>query len=340
MIEKTNVQGYNQYMKERVYKTLYGAIVADALGVPVEFRDRESLRQNPVTDMTGYGTYNLPKGSWSDDSSMMLCLADSIAKKGSIDYDDIMNNFLNWFKHAEYSPDNKVFDIGRTCLRAISHYEQGIEALKCGPNEEKDNGNGSLMRIAPLPLYLFHAYPDKTMEQEAAYEIIHNVSSLTHGHAISLIACDIYCTLMIEILRGRKKEDLQDCVFPEIEKFVRKHAEYKSALEKIDRLFQPSFKDTPEAGIKSSGYVVDTLEAALWCFLNTNTYRDCVLKAVNLGRDTDTVACVAGSIAGLYHGDIPTDWISSIRNKQLVDKIIESFAELLIQKSKSHPSVC
>lgn len=114
-------------MKEKIYNTLYGAIVADALGVPVEFKDREYLKKNPVTDMIGYGTYNLPKGSWSDDSSMMLCLADSIGKTEGIVCEDIMKNFYDWLKHAKYTPDHKVFDIGRTCLNAIANYGEGVE---------------------------------------------------------------------------------------------------------------------------------------------------------------------------------------------------------------------
>ena len=312
-------------MKQKIYNTLYGAIIADALGVPVEFKDRDYLKKNPVTDMTGYGTYNLPKGSWSDDSSMMLCLADSIAKLRGIDYDDIMKKFYNWFKHAKYTPDHKVFDIGRTCLMAIANYEEGSKAVYCGLSGEMDNGNGSLMRIAPLPLYLFQAYPSNTMELESIYEFIHNVSSITHAHPISLIGCDIYCAIMIEILNGTGKEDLQGYALPKIGKYVRKHPGYESALKKYDRIFHQSFKDIPENEIKSSGYVVDTLEAALWCFLNTEKYRDCVLKAVNLGSDTDTVACVAGSIAGLYYGDIPSEWINSIRNRKMIDKIINSF---------------
>ena len=315
-------------MKEKIYNTLYGAIVADALGVPVEFKDREYLKKHPVTDMIGYGTYNLPKGSWSDDSSMMLCLADSIGKTEGIVYEDIMKRFWNWYKHSKYTPDHNSFDIGRTCHAALVNYHNQKDPLDCGLKDERDNGNGSLMRIAPLPLYLYQIYSNKTMDLEISYEYIHNVSSLTHAHSVSLIGCDIYCAVMLEIYNGTNKEDLLKIALPKIGKYVKEHPAYEAALQKYDRIFHQSFKDIPENEIKSSGYIVDTLEAALWCFLNTDNYRDCVLKAVNLGSDTDTVACVAGSIAGLYYGNIPQEWIDSLRNKKLVDKIVESFTHV------------
>ena len=318
-------------MKQKIYNTLYGAIVADALGVPVEFKDRDYLKENPVTDMVGYGTYNLPKGSWSDDSSMMLCLADSFVEKEGLDYEDIMKRFWDWFKHSKYTPDHDTFDIGRTCQTAIQNFHNGTAPLECGLQGERDNGNGSLMRIAPLPLYLFNIYGDDVMSENQSFEIIHNVSRLTHAHPISLIGCDIYCAIMIEILKGTKKEDLLGFALPKIGKFVKDHPEYESALQKYFRITHLSFKDIPEKEIQSSGYVVDSLEAALWCFLNTDNYRDCVLKAVNLGYDTDSVACIAGSIAGAYYGDVPQEWTDCLRNRKLVDKIINAFSAVLIR---------
>ena len=312
-------------MKQKIYNTLYGAIVADALGVPVEFQDRDYLKQNPVTDMIGYRTYNLPKGSWSDDSSMTLGFAESIGRLGKIDYDDIMQNFLDWYKKAKFTPDHHVFDIGRTCQSAIENFRKGTKALDCGLSDERSNGNGSLMRIAPLPFYLFIMYGAQAMDKEESFELIHNISKLTHAHPISLIGCDIYCAIMLEIINGTKKSEILPKALPKIGAFVRNHPEFEDALSKYERITHQSFASLPENGIKSTGYIVDSLEAALWCFLTTDNYRDCVLKAVNLGYDTDTVACIAGSIAGLYYGDIPDEWINSIRNKKLVDKIIESF---------------
>ena len=313
--------------KQKVYDTLYGAIVADALGVPVEFLDREELKKNPVTDMIGYGTYNLPKGSWSDDTSMTLCLAESIDRQGKIDYDDIMKNFTAWYKKNKFTPDGELFDIGGSCRKAIVKYIDGNPPFECGATSEFENGNGSLMRISPLPLFLFYALNFTDLDKEEAFDLIHNISSLTHRHPISFIGCDIYCAVMLEILKGTEKSKLIKKASQKIQTYVKNHTEYKDALLKYQRIFVPDFTNLTEPEIKSTGYVVDTLEAALWCFLTTEKYKDCVLKAVNLGSDTDTVACVAGSIAGLYYGDVPAEWIKTIRNKKLVDEIIESFCE-------------
>ena len=317
-------------MKTKIYNTLYGAIIGDALGVPVEFHSREELKRYPVYDMLAYGTFNLPKGSWSDDSSMMLCFADSIGKSKGIDFNDIMQRFWKWFRHSKYTPDHKTFDVGRTCHAAIINFHHGINPLDCGLKTEQDNGNGSLMRIAPLPFYLFKMFGENAMDNKEVFDLIHNVSRLTHAHNISLIGCDIYCSLMIEILKGTKKEALQGYALPKIGAYVNAHPEFREARLKYERIFHLNFKDLPEKQIRSSGYIVDTLEAALWCFLNTDNYRDCVLKAVNLGHDADTVACVAGSIAGLYYREVPDDWKSAIRNKKLVDKVIKKFSVVVL----------
>ena len=321
-------------MKQKIYNALYGAIVADALGVPVEFTSREERKAKPITDMIGHGTYNLPKGSWSDDSSMMLCMAESIGRLKTIDYDDIMKNFSSWFNESKFTPDNNLFDIGGSCRKSIMNYLEGVPAVDCGQKSEFDNGNGSLMRIAPLPFYLFQKYGPNALNSWKAVEIIHNVSRLTHAHYISLIGCDIYCAIMIEILTGVNKTDLLKSALSKVEKYEEVHIKYCDFYSKYHRLTESDFANLSEDQIKSTGYVVDTLEAALWCFLTTDNYRDCVLKAVNLGSDTDTVACVAGSIAGLYYGDIPSDWIESIRNRDLIDSIILSFKSSLSEIKK------
>lgn len=157
------------------------------------------------------------------------------------------------------------------------------------------------MRLAPLPFYLIKRFGENPMTQDECFDVIHNVSKITHAHPISLIGCDIYCAYMIEILKGRDKKELQGYALPIIGNYVKRHPEYQTAFSKYERLFHMNFQDLHENNISSSGYIVDSLEAAIWCFLNTDTYPDCVLKAVNLGSDADTVACIAGSIAGAYY---------------------------------------
>ena len=130
-------------MKHKIYNAIYGSIIGDALGVPFEFTDRSYLKNNPVTDMIGFGTYNFPKGTWSDDTSMTLCLAESIGRLKCIDYDDVMKNFLSWYKHAKFTPDKKVFDIGKTCLTSILNYCEKTKPIDCGLSDDCNNGNGS-----------------------------------------------------------------------------------------------------------------------------------------------------------------------------------------------------
>ena len=319
-------------MKDKIYNAIYGAIVGDALGGPVQFFPRERLRQfPPVTDMMDFVTSKLPRGSWSDDSSMTLCFLDSVSKCKTIDYEDIMRCFKKWLFENEYTPNNKAFDIGRTCFFAISRFKKNIPALECGAKNENQNGNGSLMRISGLPFYLAKNFGCDAITNDNAFEIIHNVSRLTHAHEISLLGCDIYCAFMLEILKGAKnKIDLQTFTMQKIGDFVRRHQKFEYALSKYERLCHINFKDLQESEIKSSGYVLDTLEAALWCFFTTENYSDCVLKAVNLGHDTDTVACVAGSIAGLYYNEVPEKWISTLRNKKLIDEILKKFIDFVV----------
>jgi len=318
--------------KKDIVNALYGAIIGDALGVPAEFTDRVTLKEKPVTTMLGHGTYNLSKGSWSDDSSLMLCLADSIGIHKELDYTDIMKRFASWLFSSKYTPDHDTFDCGRSCYNAILKFKRGTAALQCGGTQENENGNGSLMRIAPLPFYLFSKYGPDAMGNDDVFTQIHNISSLTHAHPVSFVACDLYCAIMIEILKGTKKNDLQAAALRKIGTYADCHPEYNLASERYERMFHLNFKDIPEDEIQSTGYVVHTMEAAFWCFLNTENYKDCVLKAVNLGFDTDTVACVAGSIAGLYYGDLPEEWHKAIRRKGLIDKVIERFSTAVLSE--------
>lgn len=299
----------------KFYNGIMGLVVGDALGVPVEFKRRDTFS---VTDMTGYGTYNKPPGTWSDDSSLTLATLDSMARLGKIDPADIMQNFLKWLKLGDFTPYGEVFDVGGCTRRAIVRFANGTDPLRCGGKTRMDNGNGALMRI--LPVAMLPDYPEK--EQELL-----NVAHLTHAHFISDFACRIYAAVVENLMNGVEKEE---AVFNGIEKFKGQietvsmlHDFYKlTDLEWLERTF-----------VNSSGYVADTLEAALWCFLNTNTYRDCVLAAVNLGEDTDTVAAIAGGLAGICYGcgggsGVPDEWIAQIPRR---DWIKELCGELIFE---------
>lgn len=283
----------------KIYNGIMGLVVGDALGVPVEFKKRDTYN---ITDMTGYGTYNQPPGTWSDDSSLTFATLDSMVKLGKIDPADIMQNFFYWLNDGMFTPYGKVFDVGGGTRRAIARYANGKDASKCGGKTRMDNGNGALMRILPVAML-----PDSTYKQVDILSVAH----LTHAHFISDFACLVYTAIVENLMNGMKKEE---AVFAGIQR-LQHNIENISMLSEYSRL--PNIQQLQRAEIKSSGYVVDTLEAALWCFLNTNTYRDCVLAAVNLGEDTDTMAAVAGGLAGIYYGcggesGIPDEWIAQI----------------------------
>lgn len=311
-------------MKSALYKiksVIIGHAIADALGVPAEFKSREELDRRPVTDMIGYGTYNLPAGCWSDDTSMALAALDSLST-GNVDWDDIMNNFCQWVYHDKYTPTGFLFDIGITCRDAIRNYaEQRIPALDCGPSDEYSNGNGSLMRIHPFALYQYY-------RNDRDIELIHQASKLTHGHIRSQIACGIYTFILWELLESPSKESIRHGL-------EKAYSYYKSTNE--NKVFMRLYKNIGGIGrsaeeniltredIKSGGYAVHTLEAAVWCLLTTDSYRECVLKAVNLGLDTDTTAAVAGGLAGALYGlnSIPADWLHKLKKIESIESLCE-----------------
>ncbi len=294
-----------------------GHAVADALGVPVEFKSRELLDKYPVKDMGVHPTIDLPKGSWSDDTSMSLCALISLAK-GKIDFDDIMQNFAKWYYDSEFTPTGYTFDIGLICMGAIKRYQRGFEPTKCGGTLEYDNGNGSLMRIHPFALYLYRL----DMPVEKKIDIIHKASCLTHAHKRSQIACGIYAFILWGILDENHLSGAVSGLVNALE-FYRDEPEISHYIDRLADLENKRRED-----IKSSGYVVDTLEAALWCLFNSEDYKDCVLKAVNLGDDTDTIAAIAGSLAGALYGlkSIPPAWLNTLVKKEEIEKMCEKFA--------------
>lgn len=285
----------------KLYQSVMGLVVGDALGVPHEFAEREDSDRHPVTDMTGYGTYNQPVGTWSDDSGLMLSTLESIKRLDKIDCVDIMENFVRWRYDGKFTPHGTAFGIGRATDTAINNYRNGMSITECGCRGEHDNGNGSLMRILPLA-FIEHNKED-----------IKNVSALTHAHEISVKACEIYLSVAENLLNGCDIETALNKTLAEIE---------------IPPIFKRLYgiKNIPRSEINSKGYVLDTIEASMYCLLNTDNYRDSVLMAVNLGNDTDTTAAVAGGLAGIIYGiggekGIPYDWIEKIVRKEWIESL-------------------
>ena len=306
---------------------IMGVVAGDALGCPVQFESREEVARHPVTGMRGYGTFNLPEGSWTDDSSLTLALLESIRRIGTINLDDIMGNFMKWLYDGEFTPYGESFDIGRGTMQAINRYKRKRNAKKCGGDEEWNNGNGSLMRIMPACLYCSVMERSGTYSDREAIEAIHSVGGLTHAHIRSNIACGLYFFMVKWILTG--EDSLQDRMqggltqgFAFYESWLadRENLHYYDQLRNLS-----AFKSLPADKIKSSGYVVDTLEAAVWSLITTDSFDRALLKVVNLGDDTDTVGAIAGGLAGLYYGydSIPEDWLSAIKRREWIEEMCE-----------------
>lgn len=301
-----------------------GLAIGDAMGVPLEFCVREKLMQHPTTQMLGYGSHDVPKGSWSDDSSMTLATIDAIIKDGCINYNTIATNFLEWMKNAKYTPTDTVFDIGRTCLRAIAKFESNQEiAEKCGGTSEMDNGNGSMMRILPLTYYCF----SKNMNEKEIYEIVKNVSSITHGHEISIMGCFIYVMYGIELLSNKNLTH----AYEKIKKIKYNTYFSEKTIDRYERILKKNIKKYSLDEIKSTGFIVDTLEATLWILLNTNSYNQSIIGAINLGNDTDTVGACVGGLAGIYYGleNINKTWQSELLKYDYIVELCDKFNEVL-----------
>ena len=309
-------------MTSKIKAVMIGHAVGDALGVPVEFCKREQRKKQPVTDMMGYGTYPVPAGAWSDDTSMSIAALDSFAG-GCLDFDGIMDNFIMWLSQDEYTPTGETFDVGHTCLCAIRNRmkNKDLPATQCGQGGEYANGNGSLMRIHPFVLYAYFVMPHETGDDHSLWmTLIRYASLLTHAHDRSVMACYIYGYILTSLLKEPTRESLAAGI-----QFAGEDLNHLHEFEHYARLFAPDFAALPEEEIKSSGYVVDTLEAAVWCLLTTDSYRDCVLKAVNLGGDTDTVAAVAGGLAGALYGyeGIPQAWRETLIKREWIEEMCE-----------------
>jgi ADP-ribosylglycohydrolase len=317
----------------KVLDVLIGLSVGDALGVPVEFKQRDELKADPVVGMRGYGTHNQPAGTWSDDSSLAFCLAESLCK--GYDLNDVARNFVKWYHDGYWTPHGKVFDIGIATSKSLHQLASGVSPLVSGGVREQDNGNGSLMRILPLVFYI------KDQPIAERFRIISEVSAITHAHIRSIVACFIYCEYALQLLGDQDKYEAFKQMQQTVNQFFKEFDVCpEEELYRFHRLLEnpigdyqiQSIYEYSEDEIRGSGYVLHTLEASIWCLLKTDSYSEAVLKAVNLGEDTDTTGCVTGGIAGIYYGmtAIPDDWVSVIARREeilaLANKLHQQYA--------------
>jgi ADP-ribosyl-[dinitrogen reductase] hydrolase len=293
--------------RDQVYGGLFGVAIGDALGVPAEFTSRASLKLDPIKDYVGYKSHRQPPGTFSDDSSLTFCLAASLCN--GYDLRDIGNRFIQWHDGAYWTAGGHVFDIGMTTSRAIARLKKGIQPDLAGDIEEDANGNGSLMRILPLLFYI------KGMDIEQRFEITKAVSSITHSHIRSVIACFYYLEFALCLLKGQDKQLAYTATGATVSAFIKEKGIPQKEVDLFAPLLTADIRQQSIDSISSSGYVMSTLQASMYCFMTTDNFRDAVLMAVNLGNDTDTTAAVTGGLAGLYYGfnAIPAQWRSGIK---------------------------
>ena len=297
----------------KVIDALLGVAIGDAVGVPFEFRSRDQMKANPATGLTGYGTHNQPEGTWSDDSSLTFCLAESLID--GYDLRDISEKFIKWKNEAYWSARGEIFDIGLTTSKAISRLHRIIQngdiaelSRQKYEGDEYDNGNGSLMRIIPLLFYL------KGRPIQEQFEIIWEVSALTHRHIRAAMSCLIYLKLAEKLLEGSEKTIAYSETRAEILHFWEDIQFSENEREHFSKVIQQDIRETGIEELKSGGYVIEVLESSIWFFLNKDSYEDTILSIINIGHDTDTSAAIAGGLAGIYYGfkGMPEYWIASI----------------------------
>jgi len=303
-----------------------GVVIGDALGLPVQFMTKTEIKKNPITEMTGGGAFGLEPGAWSDDSSLTLCLAESLSEVG-YNPADIARRFVEWYRDGYMTPLGESFDIGGTTEIAMKRLIHGVAPFKAGPTDAESNGNGSLMRILPATLFFAHE-SDYTMIQR-----ICEVSKITHGHPRSQLACSLYSLFVKELLKGSSPLEAYDTMRLKSQTVFFVDPKIGKQLRHFKRIISGELPDLAESDIKSGGYVVESLEAALWSFLTTSSFKDAVLTAVNLGWDTDTVGAITGSIAGVYYGfsNIPTHWLRKLLDYEKVLSLTNHFAERVLQ---------
>lgn len=290
--------------KERFRGCLLGLAVGDAVGTSVEFRPRGSFK--PLTDMIGGGPFHLRAGQWTDDTSMALCLATSLVECNGFDAHDQMERYCKWAETGYLSSTGTCFDIGNTVASALRRFRQTGDPF-AGSSDPNSAGNGCIMRLAPIPMFFF---PD----WEAVEQFAGESSRTTHGAKECLDACRLLARIICCALSGRPKDEV-----------VLGHSKIFVGSEKIVAIARGAYQEKSEGEIRGSGYVVDSLEAAMWCFVHTHSFEDAILTAANLGDDADTTAAVCGQVAGAYYGagQIPATWVKRLALRSEITELAD-----------------
>ncbi|KAI9763050.1 MAG: hypothetical protein M1840_000941 [Geoglossum simile] len=331
-------------LRDRIRGSLFGLAVSDALGAPVEFKKRGTFE--PVTGFRYIETFGMPPGTWTDDTSMTLCLAQSlIDTQGTFTPQNTLRNYIKWYREGYLSGADYCFDIGMATRRALEIWERwfktgegvlgegegdvrghesGLGEIKVTLDKVDYCGNGSLMRSSPIPLVYSHSLSSVSTNAVIS-------SNITHPHQANTEACLAYTTLIARALHGRSKTDLAH----ELGNWEFKTKDLKKRFEEMKAV--GDWEGRSSDSIKSTGWVVDTLEASCWAFFSTEGFEEGALRAVNLGDDADTVGAVYGALAGAYYGidAIPKEWMEGLVKKEVVGKIADGLVELAEKKVPS-----
>lgn len=304
-----------------------GLAIGDALGVPYELAKREDLAKDPVTDMVGHLAHDQPAGTWSDDGSMTFCTAEALIEGFSTRRMGL--NFLRWFDNGWWSAHGKAFGSGGTTRKALNTIRSGWPPEKAGSSLMEDNGNGSLMRILPMAFFL------KDHNINDRLKLVAKASMITHAHSIAVMACFYYVEFAIGLLQGKSRQEVYDELCTSIPN-VMAEWEWPSGDTTFSRLLLQDIARVSEKEIRSTSFVVDTLEASIWCLMTTDSYEEAVLKAVNLGADSDSTAAVTGGLAGILYGlnHVPQNWLDTLVRKDDIIDLADRF-EAAIEKKET-----
>jgi len=296
-------------IRDRFLGCLLGLAVGDAVGTALEFKPRGSF--TPITDMVGGGPFRLQPGQWTDDTSMALCLASSLVEKGRFDAEDQMRRYVRWHEEGYWSSTGRCFDIGNATGAALARFKRTGDPC-AGSSDPHSAGNGSIMRLAPVPMFY-------AGDLEEAIHCSAESSRTTHGAAECIDACRLFAAMLVRALQGAGKDDL-----------LTVGATPFSAAAKVADIARGSYRSKDERAIKGSGYVVASLEAALWCFDRTGSFDAAVLRAANLGDDADTTAAVCGQVAGAFYGvqGIHPAWLEKLAMRAEIEDLASRLFEM------------
>ena len=302
-------------LKDRFRGALLGLAAGDAVGTNAEFKPRGSFP--PVTDMVGGGPFNLKPGQWTDDTSMAPCLGQSLLDRQGFDPVDQLTKYVRWWREGYMSSTGRCFDIGNATCAALRRFEQTGEPY-CGSTDPHQAGNGSIMRLVAVPLFFFN-------DPAQALEKCGLSSKTTHGALTTVDACHYFGALLVGALGGEAKEKLLASHYSPVPGYWVNHP----LCPEIDGVAGGSFLRKAEKEIRGTGYVVQSLEAALWAFANSNSFSEGCLKAVGLGDDADTTAAVYGQLAGVWYGveGIPEKWRNKLAKRETIEQIADGLHE-------------